>query len=175
MDIIEIILFILPAYLANSIPVIFTGKTPMDFGRKFIDKRRLLGDGKTYRGFMAGIFMATVIYMPVSYFLGKYYLPELSFFDKVNLAFIMSVGALIGDLAGSFIKRRLNLDRGQPSWLMDQLFFLFTAIIFAIAAYPQTAMHIDAIAIIVLVISTFALHLLFNQLAYRLKLKSVPW
>src|SRR2546427_1069996 len=46
--------FLLPAYVANPMAVVFGGGTPMDFGRTLRDGRRLLGDGKTWRGVMGG-------------------------------------------------------------------------------------------------------------------------
>lgn len=46
MDVAQLLLFILPAYIANATPVLFGGGMPVDFRRKFIDGERLLGDGK---------------------------------------------------------------------------------------------------------------------------------
>ncbi|MFA6214338.1 MAG: CDP-2,3-bis-(O-geranylgeranyl)-sn-glycerol synthase [Candidatus Micrarchaeia archaeon] len=51
----ELVLFILPAYFANSIPVLLGGGAPIDGGRKWKDGQRLFGDGKTVRGFFAGV------------------------------------------------------------------------------------------------------------------------
>src|SRR3989475_6474876 len=47
--------FLLPAYVANPMAVVFGGGTPMDFGRTLRDGRRLLGDGKTWRGVGGGV------------------------------------------------------------------------------------------------------------------------
>ncbi|MFH1470329.1 MAG: CDP-archaeol synthase, partial [Candidatus Micrarchaeota archaeon] len=46
----EVIILVLPAYVANASPVILGGGTPVDFGRLFYDKKRILGDGKTWKG-----------------------------------------------------------------------------------------------------------------------------
>ncbi len=175
MNLLELTLIMLPAYLANSIPVFFTGKLPMDLGKKFFDGKRIFGDGKTFKGFIAGVTLSTMLYIPIAIFLKSAYLPELSILDKIALAFLLSIGALTGDFVGSFIKRRIGLDRGESSWLMDQLLFIFVAIGFAILAFPQISNRFDAIALTLIVTITFFMHLLFNQLAYRLKLKSVPW
>ena len=53
--------FIFPDYIANASPVILGGGLSMDLGRNFIDNRRLLGDGKTYRGFFGGILAGMLI------------------------------------------------------------------------------------------------------------------
>ena len=57
--------FILPAYSANGLAVVF-GKgsrlnKPLDFGHNFIDKRRIFGDGKTFRGLIGGVAFGTLI------------------------------------------------------------------------------------------------------------------
>src|SRR2546422_10291580 len=46
--------FLLPAYVANPMAVVFGGGVPMDFGRVLRDGRRVLGDGKTWRGVAGG-------------------------------------------------------------------------------------------------------------------------
>ena len=43
----DAILFIIPAYVANSIPVVMGGGPPLDGGRMWKDGKRILGDGKT--------------------------------------------------------------------------------------------------------------------------------
>jgi len=44
-DLLWLIIFILPAYFANSSPVILGGGAPIDLGRKAWDKKRIFGDG----------------------------------------------------------------------------------------------------------------------------------
>ena len=46
----------LPAWIANATPVIFGGGRPIDGGRFMRDGHRILGDGKTIRGFIVGVF-----------------------------------------------------------------------------------------------------------------------
>ncbi|MHA1713397.1 MAG: CDP-archaeol synthase, partial [Candidatus Ranarchaeia archaeon] len=58
-----VLYYIFPAYVANAIPVLAGGGLPIDLGKNFIDGQRILGDGKTYRGFAAGTFMAWVTSM----------------------------------------------------------------------------------------------------------------
>ncbi len=40
----------LPAYIANPTAALFGGGMPIDFGKKYHDGQRILGDGKTFRG-----------------------------------------------------------------------------------------------------------------------------
>ena len=50
----------LPAWIANSTPVIFGGGRTIDGGRVFRDGSRILGDGKTVRGLIIGIMLGTL-------------------------------------------------------------------------------------------------------------------
>ena len=52
-EIIELLILLIPAYIANSSPVLFGGGTPMDMGKNFLDNERIFGEGKTIRGFLA--------------------------------------------------------------------------------------------------------------------------
>ncbi len=52
--IVEALKFIFPAYCANGTPVLAGGGTKMDFGRNFVDGKRVFGNNKTFRGFFFG-------------------------------------------------------------------------------------------------------------------------
>ncbi|MFW5902556.1 MAG: CDP-archaeol synthase, partial [archaeon] len=51
---VEALLYIFPAYVANSSAVVLGGGKPLDNGKKYKGKR-ILGDGKTIRGTVFGI------------------------------------------------------------------------------------------------------------------------
>ncbi len=46
----------MPAYLSNPFAAVFGGGKPIDGGRTLKDGRRIIGDGKTWRGLFSGIF-----------------------------------------------------------------------------------------------------------------------
>ncbi|MDX1747598.1 MAG: CDP-archaeol synthase, partial [Halobacteriales archaeon] len=50
----------LPAYIPNNAAVLFGGGRPIDGGRTW-DGRRVLGDGKTWRGTVAGTLAGTAV------------------------------------------------------------------------------------------------------------------
>src|SRR4030067_3848270 len=52
--IVEALKFIFPAYCSNAAPVLAGGGVPMDFGKNFLDGKRVLGKNKTWRGFFFG-------------------------------------------------------------------------------------------------------------------------
>ncbi|MEM3431702.1 MAG: CDP-2,3-bis-(O-geranylgeranyl)-sn-glycerol synthase [Candidatus Micrarchaeia archaeon] len=171
--IIKAIIFILPAYFANAAPVLFktgTSKTPMDYGVKFYDSRRILGKGKTWTGFFIGILTGTIIGI-ITWLLGILNIYP-TFETHMLVAFLLSVGTMTGDAVGSFIKRRINVKSGKSVPILDQLSFYVFALLFASPYLPK---EFDVIIISILAIITLIVHYLSNIIAYKLKLKSVPW
>ena len=164
--IIDLVIFILPAYVANGAPVIFGGGKPLDLGKNFIDGRRIFGDHKTIRGLISGI-LAGVLIGIIIYSLQ----PEKEILI-INRALAMSIGAHIGDLTGSFIKRRINIQPGKSLPVMDQLGFLYFALIFAYLFCNSTITLLD---VTILTILTLLLHPLTNVGAYLLRLKKQPY
>lgn len=147
--------FMFPAYCANAAPVIFGGGLPIDVEKKFFDGRDILGPRKTFRGFFMGLAVGT--------FAG--YLQ-----NRIFLGFVLSLGALFGDLIESFIKRRLNLSPGASFPFADQLDFVTGALVFSfLVSPPQLYIVITALII------TPPLHFLTNFIAFRLGIKSEPW
>lgn len=161
--------FIAPAYIANASPVLLKGKRPLDFGKK-LDKDRLLGDGKTIEGTFGGIAFGTLFGLAQIY--AQDYLPPGLNLVKLDLALVLllSTGALAGDVAGSFIKRRFGIPRGHHFPLFDQLTFLIAALIISSLVYkPAIEM------VVLLFIVTPLVHWATNNVAYILKLKKHPW
>jgi CDP-2,3-bis-(O-geranylgeranyl)-sn-glycerol synthase len=184
MDIITVALslwFIFPAFVANAIPVLVGGGTPIDLGRKLPDGRRLFGDGKTLRGLwgglmagtLTGIFQAFISSWVIDNLEGTVVLSAISIETLRYVpfrAFLISLGALLGDLLGSFIKRRIGLRRGAPAPLLDQLSFLLGAFILVSFSFPFQVEYA-----IILVILTPLIHLAANMISYLMGLKKVPW
>ena len=158
--IIEALKFIFPAYCANGAPVLAGGGLPMDFGKNFLDGKRIFGKNKTFRGFFFGLLIG-----------GLVGLVEVGLFGyPVLFSFVSPLGALIGDLAGAFLKRRLNISPGGLLPVIDQIDFVVGAVVFSL---PLSIVSWQ-LALAVLII-TPPIHLFTNYLAYRLKLKSNPW
>jgi len=160
--IVGLLAFILPAYVANSTPVIFGGGTPMDFGGKSWDGKRCLGNGKTWRGFAAGLAFGALTGIAEARLLGD---PA-----YVPLGFLLAFGALSGDTFGSFFKRRLGMDRGHPTFIVDQMPFLAVALLMASPLYFPSW---DMVAL--LAVATYFLHASTNLIANKVGLKKVPW
>ena len=91
---------------------------------------------------------------------------------------LSSYGAAIGDLIGSFIKRRFNYKSGAPFWILDQLDFALGSLIFLIIPgllFPSLFLIPDLNIFIFIIILTPAVSLFANTIAYLLGLKDVPW
>ncbi len=167
---IELLVFIFPAYIANAVPVLLGSGTPMDFRGNFFDGRRVFGDGKTIRGFFAGVFGGIAAGGAISYF----YLSP--FFPDAKTQFVafalMALGTITGDALGSFLKRRLNVSPGKP-FIMDQLMFLVVALLFAQPFSSPFVYEWEQLAFLFL--ATYVLHVGSNFAANKFGWKKVPW
>jgi CDP-2,3-bis-(O-geranylgeranyl)-sn-glycerol synthase len=171
----------LPAWIANSTPVVFGGGRPIDGGKRFLDGRRILGKGKTVRGFVAGVFSGTltgliqsVLAPQLEPVMEQYVIvtPEMEMilFMTVPVAFALSIGAMIGDLTGSFVKRRVNIMSGGPAPVLDQVGFIVMALIVV-----SPLAHPGYTYVIVLVAITLLVHWLSNAVGYVMGYKQHPW
>jgi CDP-2,3-bis-(O-geranylgeranyl)-sn-glycerol synthase len=158
--IVEALKFIFPAYCANATPVLAGGGTRMDFGKNFYDGKRVLGDNKTFRGFFFGLAIGLMVGLIECMLFGY----------PILFSLLTPLGALSGDLAGAFLKRRLGIAPGGLLPIVDQVDFVVGAVVFSI----PLAMITWELAATVLII-TPPIHLFTNFLAYKMRLKSNPW
>lgn len=167
--IMEALKFIFPAYCANATPVLAGGGTRMDFGKNFYDGKRVLGDNKTFRGFFFGWGIGMGVGLVEGLVFGFQIFPVL-------FSLLIPLGALLGDLTGAFIKRRLGIPPGGLLPIVDQVDFVVGAIVFSIplAMVSSFAMLSWQLVVAVLLI-TPPIHVFTNFLAYKMKLKSNPW
>ena len=168
------LIYILPAYVANASACVFGGGAPLDMGKNFIDGKRLIGNGVSYRGTFFGLLCGTIAAILEGIIINLNIVGNTAFyfniFEWAYIGFLLSLGALFGDMFGSFIKRRIGLAQGKPAPILDQLGFVVFAILFA---YPFAP--ISPNMIIVLLIITPIIHLSANVIAYKLGLKDVWW
>ncbi len=152
-------LLFLPAYISNMSPLLVTrltgGGAPLDMGMTFIDGRRLLGDNKTIKGTLSIIVVGSIV--------GLVYDPKF-------IGFIQASGVAIGDIVGSFMKRRLRIKPGGSLPLIDQELFILLAVLLS---NPFLQLSLRQIAFILLI--TPILHLVSNAVAFLIGLKEVPY
>jgi len=178
-NLVEAFWLVIPAYGANGmVPLICSfikKKHRLDFGRNFFDGRPLLGTGKTIEGLLIGSIVGALIAVFMQFAFP--YLPW-SLSDRplaiapvgALTGFLLGLGSMVGDAVGSFFKRRLNLERGRPAPLLDQLDFLFGALAFAMLAVAMKLEWVILLAVITPLIHWFAC-----IIGYLLKIKKEPW
>ncbi|MFA5236498.1 MAG: CDP-2,3-bis-(O-geranylgeranyl)-sn-glycerol synthase [Methanoregula sp.] len=164
-----------PAYIPNPVAALCGGGTPIDFNRNYSDGRRLLGDGKTYRGLvcgvLAGIAVGTLqIWLAVTG--GWTFLPQHTAASIV----LLSLGALLGDMGKSFFKRRLGKNRGDAWPIADQYDLVIGAFVMMLIFDPSWLFaNITLPAFIVILIMTPILHRAVNIIGYLCGVKKEPW
>lgn len=136
--------FYLPAGAANMAPVLaakwhLMGKLniPIDFNSKFRGKR-LFGDHKTIRGFVAGyvfavitLFLQSLIYENVEY-IREISLVSYNGADIFFVAALFTLGALGGDAIESFFKRQAGVKPGISWAPFDQIDWIIGAVIISL-------------------------------------------
>ena len=168
MEILKAFYFILPAYIANMAPVI-ASRYNWPFAKALSVKH--FGKNKTYRGFIFG-YIAALLFIIAQKYANIEYLNIIDY-SQANLfliAFLMSFGALGGDLLKSFLKRRKGINPGQAWFPYDQVDLILGALFLTYPFYPLTASQIIALILI-----TPALHILTNFISFKLGLKDVWW
>lgn len=172
--------FMLPAYVANLSGLAFGGGTPVDGGRECKDGRRLIGNGVTWKGLQNGTIIGTLVGAVLG-IIGTFYgdlsvltggIIDLyvygSLIGGLILGFLMAFGALLGDAVGSFLKRRIGLERGAPAPFMDQLDFVVGALVLSLLV-----VRISWSFFIIIALLSLFLHLGSNTFAYLIGIKDV--
>ena len=188
----------MPAYLANTIAVITGGRFPIDQGKMHSDGNRILGDGKTWSGLIGGTIGGIIVgYVQLNF--GTSFMESLlnspyrvynfdTFWGETPLLtfFLLSFGALLGDLTASFFKRRQNLGRGAKYPLLDMYdFIVMSLLLTAIGSIvvndaPYLFVLIEGggwwnVPLFTLLILTPILHRGVNIIGYKIGVKNEPW
>ena len=173
--------FFLPAYFTNMTPPLirrvglfnFLDK-PVDFGRKFKGEA-ILGKNKSWRGVIFGSIIGILVAGLQLWLYRFSFIKEISFFDysEINIlafGFLISIGAIFGDLLFAFIKRRLKMEPGQKFIPFDQTNYVIGA-----ALFLTPFLKINILIWITIFLLTFFLHLIINRIGYHLGLHKNKW
>ena len=148
--------------IANGTPVLARNifkshfETALDFNRMFFDGRPVFGPTKTWRG----IIVAIVITVPFALLLGF----------TAELGLVLAALAMVGDLLGSFIKRRLKLAPSSRALGLDQipesLLPMFAC---------QGLLGLSWQSTVMVVFLFFVMELLLSRLLYQLHIRKHPY
>jgi len=165
----------LPAYLPNPVAALLGGGTPIDLGRTFYDGQRILGDGKTYRGLLCGVLSGIAVGL-VQISLANHFGWDLLPRHTLTSITLLSLGALLGDMGKSLIKRRLGKERGAKWPIADQYDLVIGAFVLMLIFDPLWMFANVTLPILVLIlIITPILHRAVNIIGYVGGIKEVPW
>lgn len=159
MDALTLLILILTA---NGAPVLGTRMLgprlawPVDGGWHAPDGRRLLGEAKTWRGILLA--------------LGATPLAALALGTDLRVGLLVGAMAMLGDLASSFLKRRLGLAASSRCLGMDQV---PESLLPALAAAGPLGLGGLEVALVVLVF--FVLELSLSRLLYRWHIRARPY
>lgn len=179
--ILQALYFMLPAYVANMVPVFFShwkmGRvmdSPVDLGQKFRGKR-IFGTNKTVKGFLFGTVFGVLICV------SQFGLSELgwtsglniinyTFYNSVLIGALLGFGALAGDVVESFLKRQIGIAPGRAFPVFDQMDFIVGSLVFV-----SIVVDLPFDILITILILSPVLPFIANIVAYFLKIKKVWW
>ena len=117
---------------------------PIDSG-KTLNGREIFGKNKTWRGFLVGAITGILVagIQALLFFNSDFFKNNtLIDYEQVNFVLVgalMGLGALLGDLIESFIKRRLNKPSGRPWFPWDQIDWIIGAMVLSSVVYRPSA------------------------------------
>lgn len=172
--IVEALYYFLPAYISNTTPPLFKWfkflDIPIDFGYE-IKGKRLFGAHKTIRGFLLACIIGTLIFYIQKSLYQYPFFASISLIDYskygILLGFLLSFGAIFGDLIESFIKRRINIEPGKTWFPFDQLDFVIGAFLFSFIIFIPNVW-----VIVIIVILSPLFQMIFHYLGYKLKINN---
>jgi len=156
------LLLVMPAYVSNAVPVVLGGGLAFDA----LFRTRVFGKNKTIWGFFAGM-----VFGSLAAFLLMLALPMQIRLQYLAFGIVSSFGAMLGDISGSFLKRRIGIAEGKQFFL-DQVLFIIVALALGYFVLPEIY-GIEVVAAVL--IATFFMHIIFNIIANRIGVKNVPW
>ncbi len=174
-----VIISFIPAMIANSLAVVFGGGPPIDGGRKLKGKR-ILGDGKTWRGLFGGGVSAGIVGLVLYFVCQPFFSLYPSFLEGLIPMFSLSFGALLGDIGASFIKRRMGKSRGAKAPMIDMYDFVIGAFLLTLIAsygwFVPTYFYFPGLwGTIIVILVLPLLHRGVNIIGYKLGFKEEPW
>ena len=148
--------------IANGIPILATKllknrfAVPLDGWLKLSDGRPLFGASKTIRGIVISVVCTTVA--------------------AVMLGFGWVVGAtlaaasMVGDLASSFVKRRLGLKVHAQAFGLDQIPEALLPLLFL-----RSRLHLSGVDIAVLVAAFILFEVVLSYFLFKLRIREQPY
>jgi len=148
--------------IANGAPIIVADvlrtrwARPVDGGLHLPGGRALFGPAKTWRGLVSALVFTT--------------LGALLLGLPARVGVLIAASAMLGDLASSFIKRRLSIAPSNQALGLDQIPESLLPLLAV-----QSFIALSAVQIVVLVLSFVVLELLVSRVLFKLHLRNRPY
>lgn len=158
-----------PAFAKRFKHLEFLAK-PVDFGKQFKGKP-IFGSHKTWRGIIMGTATGIVVVWAQRILYGFNFFQYISFYNyqEINiffLGFLIGLGALLGDLFFSFLKRRKNIKPGD-SWVpFDQIGYILGPFLLVNLFFQK----INLYTWLWIAVFSFFFHFAGNRIGYWLKI-----
>jgi CDP-2,3-bis-(O-geranylgeranyl)-sn-glycerol synthase len=164
----------LAAFAAGKMKILQKFNYPVDCYKKFHGKR-ILGNHKTFRGFVAAI-ISGILFCLLEVWLYNN-VPVIrqvvslnySFINPLILGALLGFGALFGDTIKSLFKRLINIPPGESWFPFDQTDYILGGITFSLLY-----IRFSPGDYLVLFIVWFLVHPLTNFVGYLLRLRKQP-
>ncbi len=121
---------------------------PLDKETLFIDGKRLFGNHKTVRGLICGVIAGSIIGLLLGF--------------PLWVGFISGLLSMVGDIFGSFTKRRFSLSPGKVVPVFDQLLEGLFPLVLLGPVFSLSGIHV-VFLLIVFIITTFLGSLFLNE------------
>ncbi len=168
----QLIYLLLPAGMANMTPPMAKpllsklALSPIDGGLSFRGKA-LFGSHKTWggslMGILAGIAMAYVQFLLYPSFK---LVSILDYADWAWIGFLLGLGAIVGDLVKSFMKRQIGIKPGQTWVPFDEIDFLLGSVLLIAPYY-----FVGWMDFVLIITVGFIFHILVNLLGFYLRIR----
>jgi CDP-2,3-bis-(O-geranylgeranyl)-sn-glycerol synthase len=164
----------LAAFAAGKITFLKQFNYPVD-GYQKLRGKRILGDHKTIRGFIAAIIFGIIIcslqvYLYQTFSGIRAIIPfDYGLINAVLLGFLLGFGALFGDSVKSFFKRQKGVKPGRSWFPFDQIDYIVGGV-----AFSMLYIRLNFWEYIILFIVWFLIHPLTTFIGYLFKLRHKP-
>jgi CDP-2,3-bis-(O-geranylgeranyl)-sn-glycerol synthase len=129
---------------------------PLDGGYVFVDGRPLFGPAKTCRGFLAAVCATGIAAVLAG--------------DTLGFGMLFGLYTMLGDVASSFIKRRLGIPSSDSAFGLDQS---LEALCPLVVLRQHWSLHVQDMLAIVL--AFWVLDIVLSQVLYRLHIRQRPY
>ena len=166
-----------------KLPILKAIAKPIDFGKNFVDGKRLFGDNKTWKGMLGYILFNMLFSVLWGFACQGGALHDLNFFyqnHENTIPFNLLIGVLLGlgyslfELPNSFLKRRLDITPGKSVSGFWKVFFIFldqADSVFGVALVVWMFYPLGIGLYLLYVLVGAATHLFMNMMLYFMHLR----